>query len=101
MYTETIMAPKPETKQEKKTETLKIRINSTQRDLIDMGANLKGITRSAFILEAARREAEEAILEQTVFALEPEQWKALNEALDNPPEENEKLALLFASKTPW
>ncbi len=95
------MAVRQETKPGKKTETVKIRIDPSERGLIDLAANRAGLTRSAFILNAARRAAEEVLLEQTVFALSPEQWKAFNEALDNPPPQNEKLAKLLAAKTPW
>ena len=90
-----------ETKTRKKTETVKIRIEPSERGLIDLAANQSGLTRSAFILDAARRAAQEVLLEQTVFALSPEQWEAFNDALDNPPLQNEKLAKLLAAKTPW
>lgn len=95
------MAVIKETKPGKKTETVKIRIDPSERGLIDLAANRSGLSRSAFILDAARRAAEEVLLEQTVFALSAEEWKTFNEALDNPPLPNEKLAKLLAAKTPW
>lgn len=85
----------------KRTEFLKVRIEPSQRDLIDTAASLRGKTRSAFILDAAQQAAEEALLDQSVFVLDKEQWEAFTEALDAPPEKNEVLAKMLNAKTPW
>ena len=45
-------------------DTLNLRIPPAERNLIDRAAELAGKTRTAFILEAARRAAEEAPLDQ-------------------------------------
>ncbi len=84
-----------------KTETIKIRIEASQRNLLDKAANLCGKSRSAFVLDAARQAAEETLLDQSVFALNDEQWEAFNEALNSPPEKNEALAKTLRLKTPW
>ena len=51
---------------------LNMRINSEARALIDRAAKIRGKNRSDFILSAARREAEETILEQTIIKASPE-----------------------------
>ena len=49
---------------EVKRETLKIRIKPEERKLIDRAAKTRGKNRTDFILEAARRAAEDAFLDQ-------------------------------------
>jgi uncharacterized protein (DUF1778 family) len=50
-----------------KRETLNLRIPSDERRLIDSAARLTGKTRTDFVIEAAHRAAEEALLDQVVF----------------------------------
>jgi uncharacterized protein (DUF1778 family) len=50
-----------------KRQTLNIRIKSEERSLIDRAAHASGKTRTDFILDAARRAAEDTLLEQTLF----------------------------------
>ncbi|HEY9598696.1 MAG TPA: DUF1778 domain-containing protein [Cyanophyceae cyanobacterium] len=85
----------------KRSEVVNMRIEPNQLDLIDMAASLCGKTRSAFMLEAAYRAAQEALLEQRLFCLSDEQWEAFNKALDAPPMNNEKLIQLLQTKSPW
>jgi uncharacterized protein (DUF1778 family) len=40
-------------------------------------------------------------LGQTIFVLDPEDFDAFVATLDLPPETNEKLKALFATKAPW
>jgi uncharacterized protein (DUF1778 family) len=53
-------------------DTLNLRIKAEERRLIERAATLTGKTRTDFVLEAARRAAEEALLDRTVFAVGPE-----------------------------
>lgn len=84
-----------------KSEALKLRVDSSQRELIDNAARISGKSRSAFILEAAQQAAQEALLDQVFFCVNDEQWIAFNEALERPPEKNEKLARMLGAETPW
>jgi uncharacterized protein (DUF1778 family) len=86
-----------ETKQEK----LNIRINSEERVLIDRAAKIRGKNRSEFILSAARREAEETILEQTIIKTSPEAYAEFLKRLDKAPMPNEHLIKTMRSKAPW
>ncbi len=80
---------------------INIRAKRRQRDLIDQAAELLGKTRSDFMLETACREAEDVLLDQRIFTLEPETFRKFQALLDAPPSENSKLRKLLASKAPW
>lgn len=81
--------------------TVNIRIEPRQRDLIDRAAAALGKSRSAFMLDAAARSAEELLMDRTLFALDADQWIAFNQALDAPPADNPKLRKLMQTKAPW
>ncbi|MFE1748572.1 DUF1778 domain-containing protein [Coleofasciculus sp. H7-2] len=85
----------------KRSEVVNMRVEPNQLDLIDSAASLSGKTRSAFMLDAAYRAAEEALLDRRLFCLSDEQWKAFNQALDTSPTKNEKLIELLQAPTPW
>ena len=81
--------------------TVNIRIEPRQRDLIDRAAAALGKSRSAFMLDAAARLAEDLLMDRTLFALDAEQWKRFTQALDAPPAANPKLKRLMQTKAPW
>ena len=81
--------------------TVNIRIEPRQRDLIDRAAAALGKSRSAFMLDAAARSAEELLLDRTLFALDADQWDAFNQALDASPADNPGLRKLMHTKAPW
>ncbi|MEQ1694371.1 MAG: DUF1778 domain-containing protein [Hyphomicrobiaceae bacterium] len=78
-----------------------IRAHAADRDLIDRAAEASGKTRSEFVLDTARRGAEEILRDQRVFHLDATAWKTFMRELDKAPRDNPKLAALFARKTPW
>lgn len=84
-----------------KEETIKLRITAQQKALIDRAAEINGITRSAFVLNAALGEAEETIKDRTTFYLSESEWVAFNEALDSPPQQNDKIIKMLNAKTLW
>jgi uncharacterized protein (DUF1778 family) len=81
--------------------TINVRVSTDWRDLIDTAANALGKTRTDFIIESARRDALDVLLDRRFFSLDDAQYKAFSDALDNPPPPNEKLKHLMASKAPW
>ncbi|MBD1925526.1 DUF1778 domain-containing protein [Trichocoleus sp. FACHB-90] len=95
------MAVLDKTEKIKRSEVVNMRVEPNQLDLIDSAASLSGKTRSAFMLDAAYRAAEEALLDRRLFRLSDEQWKAFNKALDTSPTKNEKLIELLQAPTPW
>ncbi len=80
---------------------INIRAKRTQRDLIDEAAELRGKTRSEFMLDASCREAEDVLLDQRVFTLDAESFKKFQVLLDSPPSENPKLRRLMGTPAPW
>ena len=55
-----------------KRQTLNLRIKPEERGLIDRAAKTLGKTRTDFVLDAARRAAEDALLDRTGFDGEPQ-----------------------------
>jgi uncharacterized protein (DUF1778 family) len=51
--------------------------------------------------ERARKSAMDVLLDQRLFTLNAERFKASMAVLDRPPAPNEKLKALLASKAPW
>jgi uncharacterized protein (DUF1778 family) len=87
------------TTEESRTKRLNLRATPRQESLIRAGAKVRGVNITDFILESACARAEQAIADQTVFALTPRKWKAFIEALDRPPQPKPRLKKLFAEKT--
>ncbi|MEW5773456.1 MAG: DUF1778 domain-containing protein [Thermodesulfobacteriota bacterium] len=83
------------------TATINIRVPPEQRAIIDRAAKALGKSRSAFILETAAAAAEDVLLNQRHFELDPEQWAALAAALDAPPQPSLLLRRLLTSPAPW
>lgn len=82
-------------------ETLNIRIPADARALIDRAAEAGGKTRTDFILDAARKAAENALLDRAIFSVGPEAYAAFMERLDAPPQRNEALERTMKAPTPW
>lgn len=91
----------PRAKSIKSTQTFNLRVNASQQTLIDLAAQALGVTRTTFILEAACRAAEMALLDRRLFQITAEQWLAFNEALDAPAVSHPKLTQLLTTTAPW
>jgi uncharacterized protein (DUF1778 family) len=81
--------------------TISMRIPPDTRDLIDRAAKATGRTRTDFMLETARKAAEEALLDQRFFYLDTAEYAAFLEALDAPPRDLPELRKLLATPAPW
>lgn len=53
------------------------------------------------MLEAACRQAEDVLLDQTYFALDSEKMAAFQAMLDNPPAPSDRLRRLLNAPAPW
>lgn len=84
-----------------KRDSLNIRIKPEERGLIDRAAQLLGKNRTEFMLDAARRVAEEALLDRTLFEVRPEVYQEFLNRLDAPPEPNERLRKTLQTPPPW
>ena len=82
-------------------ETLNLRIPAAERSLIDRAAKSSGKTRTDFILGAARRAAEETLLDQTLFLVSPATYVKFLARLDSPPKPNERLRRTLKATQPW
>ncbi len=85
----------------RKDATINVRVPAKTRDLIDAAAAMSGKTRTEFILESSTRSAEDVILDQTLFSLGEDGFRAFTDVLANPNPPNEALRSLLAEKSPW
>ena len=88
-------------KRPSRRETLNIRIRPEERDLIDRAARAQGKNRTDFILEAARRAAETALLDRALISVSPEAYADFLVRLDAPPRPNERLQRTLRTPPPW
>lgn len=82
-------------------ETLNLRIAAAERGLIDRAAQASGKTRTDFILSAARRAAEDALLDRTIFVVSPSTYTKFLAMLDLPPKPNARLQRTMNATPPW
>ena len=82
-------------------ETLNLRIPAAERSLIDRAAKSSAKTRTDFILSAARRAAEEELLDRTIFVVSPATYSKFLAMLDAPPRPNERLRRTMQTAPPW
>ena len=80
---------------------INLRARPEQRELIDQAAQLLGKNRSDFMLEAACRQAEDVLLDQTYFALDAKGFAAFQDMLDNPPAPTDRLRRTLKAQAPW
>ncbi len=82
-------------------DTLNIRIPAAERNLTARAAASSGKTRTDFILEAARRAAEETLLDRAMLSVGPEAYAEFLARLDAPPQPNERLRRTMKARAPW
>ncbi|RST87394.1 DUF1778 domain-containing protein [Aquibium carbonis] len=81
--------------------SINLRIEANTRQLIDDAAAVLGKTRTEFMVESARREAVDVLLDQRLFVLDPDRHEAFMHALDNPPAPGPKLRSLLRRVPAW
>ncbi len=84
-----------------KREALNIRIQPQIRELIDRAAQLSDKNRTDFVLDAARRAAEDALLDRTVLTVGPKAYRQFLARLDAPPRPNKRLLKSLQTPAPW
>jgi uncharacterized protein (DUF1778 family) len=82
-------------------DTLNLRIPAVERNLIDRAAQSSGKTRTDFILEAARRAAEDTLLDRSILSIGAEAYAEFIRRLDAPPQPNETLRRTMQAVLPW
>jgi uncharacterized protein (DUF1778 family) len=82
-------------------DTLNLRIKPEERGLIDRAAKSLGKTRTDFVLDSARRAAEDALLDRTVLSVSPKAYAEFLARLDSPPRPNARLKRTMKTRAPW
>jgi uncharacterized protein (DUF1778 family) len=78
-----------------------IRAKLLQQLLIDKAATMLSKTRTDFMLEASCREAENVLLDNTLFLLSKDKFKRFTELLDAPIAKRNEIKSLLESISPW
>jgi len=84
-----------------KDNVIQIRASAETKAMLQSAARLRGQKLSEFMLESARRQAEETMLDQRVFFLSPEAHTRFLALLDSPPEPSEAARERLNRKPPW
>lgn len=82
-------------------ETLNIRIPAAERNLIDHAARSIGKTRTRFILGAARRAAEEALIGRVLLLTSPAKFDRFLALLEAPAKPNARLRRSMKTLPTW
>lgn len=77
-----------------------LRVRTDIRTLIDRAASLQGKSRSDFMIDAARRAAEDALLDQTLVRVDQVSYNRFLEILDKPAS-GAGIERLMAAPSPW
>jgi len=88
-------------RQTRPRETLNIRIRADERSLIDRAAAARGTTRTDFILDAARRAAEDTLLDRALVLVSPKAYAEFVARLDAPAKPNTLLRQTMRAPVPW
>lgn len=81
--------------------SINLRIEANTRRLIDDAATILGKSRTEFMIESARRQAIDVLLDQRLFMLDPGRYDAFLYALDNPPAPGPRLRALLRRVPAW
>ena len=71
------------------------------KEVIEKAATTVNKTFSAFVIESAREQAVDVLLDRSAFDLSADQAEAFARVLEDPPAPTEKLKELMQSKAPW
>ncbi len=81
--------------------SINLRIEAGTKTLIDDAAAILGKTRTEFMIESARRQAIDVLLDQQLFRLVPDRYDAFLRALENPAAPGAKLRSLLRRVPAW
>ena len=85
----------------RKDDVIQIRTSVETKAILNRAAALRGQKLSEFMLDSARRQAEDAILDQRVFFLTPDAHEAFLALLDAPAQPTKALQTLLKRKPAW
>ena len=87
--------------QQPRSSRLGLRATPVQEHLLKQAAAFKHQSLTDFILDSACLAAEQTLLDQRLFMVSGQEYHALLDMLDQPPQENLGLEKLFARPSPW
>jgi uncharacterized protein (DUF1778 family) len=85
----------------RKDDVIQIRASAETKAILNRAASLRGQKLSEFMLESARRQAEETMLDQRTFFLDPKSHERFLAMLDNPPKPSRELRATMRRKPSW
>ena len=85
----------------RKDEVIQIRASAETKAILNRAASLRGQKLSEFMLESARRQAEDTMLDQRAFFLDPKSHERFLAMLDNPVKPSRELRTLMRRRPIW
>ena len=85
----------------RKDDVIQIRASAETKSILNRAASLRGQKLSEFMLDSARRQAEETILDQRNFFLDPNDHDKFLAMLDAPERPSEELRNRVKRKPSW
>jgi uncharacterized protein (DUF1778 family) len=85
----------------RKDDVIQIRASGETKAILNRAAALCGQKLSEFMLECARREAEETVLDQRAFFLDAKAHARFIALLDSPPRPSAEVLARLRRKAPW
>ena len=78
-----------------------LRVPPDDQALIDRAVRASGLTRTDFVLQAARTAARELLVQQSWQSVSSEQFDQLLRLLDAPPSPSDRLQRTMTAPRPW
>jgi uncharacterized protein (DUF1778 family) len=85
----------------RKDDVIQIRASAEAKAILNQAAALRGQKLSEFMLQSARRQAEETILDQRTFFLDDDAHRRFLAQLDTAPAPSAKARARLNRKAPW
>jgi uncharacterized protein (DUF1778 family) len=85
----------------RKDDVIQIRASAETKAILNRAASLRGQKLSEFMLDSARRQAEETLLDQRIFFLDARAHEKLLALLDKPVMPTKELRARMNRKAPW
>jgi uncharacterized protein (DUF1778 family) len=85
----------------RKDDVIQIRASAETKAVLNRAAALRGQKLSEFMLDSARRQAEEAILDQRIFFLDSKAHDKFLALLDSPAKPSKRIKALMTRKSAW
>ncbi len=85
----------------RKDDVIQIRTSAEAKAILNRAATLRGQKLSEFMLQSARRQAEETILDQRTFFLDADAHRRFLAQLDSSPAPSAKARARLNRKAPW